>query len=144
MWTINDFPVYEMVSRWNMHGKLTSTYCMGRSRVGWLSIVKTKPRSRVEVIHDGNDELTVGDDVFWLGELVNSYRVTSSNDLEEKSNFYITDNIFVDVYAKDLNDVLTSNGQTQVDENDDIDEINVEDCNEDEDKPINEEEGNSD
>jgi hypothetical protein len=91
--------------------------------------VKTKPRSRVEVIHDGNDELTVEDDVFWLGELVNSYRVTSSNDLEEKSNFYITDNIFVDVYAKDLNDVLTSNGQTQVDEDDDIDEINVEDCN---------------
>jgi hypothetical protein len=43
-----------------------------------------------------------------------------------------------------LNDVLTSNRQTQVDEDDDIDEINVEDCNEDEDKPINKEEGNSD
>jgi hypothetical protein len=52
----------------------------------------------------------MGDDVFWLGELVDPYWVTSSNDLEENSNFYITDNIFVDVYAKDLNDVLSSNG----------------------------------
>jgi hypothetical protein len=42
-----------------------------------------------------------------------------------------------------LNNVLSSNGHTQVDE-DDSNEINVEDCDEDEDKSINEEEDNFD
>jgi len=54
-----------------------------RLRVERLSIMRTKLRGRVEVIQDGNNELNVGDDVFQLCELINSYRVTSSNDLEE-------------------------------------------------------------
>jgi len=37
-----------------------------RSRVYWLSVVKTKLRSHIEVIKDGNDELTVRGDVFQL------------------------------------------------------------------------------
>jgi len=28
IWTINDFPAYEMVSGWSTHGKLTCPYCM--------------------------------------------------------------------------------------------------------------------
>ena len=42
-----------------------------------------------------------------------------------------------------MNDVLSSSGHTQVDEDDDNDEINVEDCDGNEDESINEEEDNS-
>jgi hypothetical protein len=41
-----------------------------RSRVDWLSILKTKPRGRVEVVQDENDNSNVGDDVFQGSELV--------------------------------------------------------------------------
>ena len=45
----------------------------------------------------GNDKLIVEDDVFQLGELVDPYEVTLSNNLEENLNFYIVKNIFIDV-----------------------------------------------
>jgi hypothetical protein len=61
-----------------------------------LSIVKTKPRGRVEVVQDGNDELIMGDDVFQLGELV-----------DENSYFCIAENIFIDVDIEELNDILS-------------------------------------
>jgi len=32
MWTINDFPVYEMVSGWRTHGKLACPYCMEHNK----------------------------------------------------------------------------------------------------------------
>jgi len=32
MWTINDFPAYEMVSGWSMHGKITCPYCMENNK----------------------------------------------------------------------------------------------------------------
>ena len=32
MWTINDFPAYEMVSSWGTHGKLAYTYCMENNK----------------------------------------------------------------------------------------------------------------
>jgi len=76
--------------------------------------VKTKLRGHVEVVHNGTDELTVRDEIFQLDELVNPYRVASSNDIEENLNFSIAKNIFVDVDTKKLNN--------------DNDEINVEDC----------------
>jgi hypothetical protein len=115
-------------------------------RVDWLSIVKTKLRGHIEVVQDENNELIMGDDVFQLGELVDSYQIVLSNDLEENSNFHITDNIFVDVDvdAKELNGVLSSIKHAQVEEDDDSDKINVEDCNGDEDKSIDEEEDNYD
>jgi hypothetical protein len=99
--------------------------------------VKTKLRGRVEVIHNGTDELTMRDEIFQPGELVNPYRVASSNELEENFNFSISENIFVDVDTKKLNNVLSSSRHTQVDENDN-DEVNVEDCNEDEDESVDE------
>jgi len=86
--------------------------------------VKTKHRGHVKVIQDGNDELIMRDDVFQLGELVDPYRVTSSNDLEENSNFCFAENIFIDVDIKELNDILNSSWHTEVDE-DDSDEINI-------------------
>ena len=86
----------------------------------------------------------MGDDVFQLGKLVDPYRIALSNDLEENSNFHISDNIFVDVDAKELNGVLSSIEHTQVEEDDDSDKINVDDCNGDEDKSIDKEEDNSD
>jgi hypothetical protein len=106
--------------------------------------VKTKLRGRVEVIQDENDELIMEDDVFQLGELVDPYQVAPSNDLEKNSNFCITDNIFVNVDIEELNDVLSSSGHTQVDKDDDSDEINVENCDEDKDESFDKEEDNSD
>jgi hypothetical protein len=55
--------------------------------------------------------------------------------LEEGSNFHIIVNIFVDVNAEELNDVLSFNEHIQVDK---------EDCDKDEDESIDEEEDNSD
>jgi hypothetical protein len=37
--------------------------------------VKTKLKGRVEIVQDGNNELTIGDDVFQLCKLVDPYRV---------------------------------------------------------------------
>jgi hypothetical protein len=76
--------------------------------------MKTKLRGYVEVIQDDNDELTMGDDIFQLGELVYPYRVALSNDLEENLNFHTVKNIFVDVDVdiEVLNDVLRSNKHT--------------------------------
>jgi hypothetical protein len=50
------------------------------------------------------------------------------------------ENIFL-MLTEELNDVLSSSGHTQVDE-DDNDEINVKDCDGDEDESIDEEEHN--
>jgi len=71
----------------------------------------------------------MGDDVFQVSKLVDLYQVASSIDLEENSNFRIADNIFIDVNAEELNVVLNSSGQAQVDKDDDSNEINVEDYN---------------
>jgi len=86
--------------------------------------MKTKPICHIEVVQDDNNELTIGDDVFQLGELVDPYRVSPSNDLEKNLNFHIAEKIFIDVDIEELNDVLTSSGQTQIDEYD-SDEINI-------------------
>jgi len=71
----------------------------------------------------------MGDDVFQLDNLVDPYRVVSSNDLEEKSKFCIAENTLVNVDIGDLNGVLRTNGHIEVDGDDDSDEINVKDCN---------------
>jgi len=105
--------------------------------------VKTKYRGCVDVVQDKDYELTMGDNVFQL-ELVDPYRVAPSNNLEEDSNFHIIVNIFVDVDAEELNDVLSFNRHIQVDKDDDNEEINVEDCDGDKNESIDEEEDNSD
>jgi hypothetical protein len=83
-------------------------------------------------------------DVFQLGELIDPYLIAHSNDLEGNSIFHITNKIFVDVDAKELNDILSSNGYIQVNEDDYSDKINVEDCDRDRDELIGEEEDNFD
>jgi hypothetical protein len=74
--------------------------------------------------------------------LVEPYRVASSIDLEENSNFRVFDDNLVDVDTKELNVVLSYSGQAQVNEDDD--DINIEDCNGAEDDSIEEKEENSD
>jgi len=83
----------------------------------------------------------MGDYVFELGELVDPYQIAPSNNLEENSNFRITENIFIYVDVEELDDVLCSNWHTQVDE-DGNDKINIQDCDRDEDESIDEEEKN--
>jgi hypothetical protein len=74
--------------------------------------------------------------------LVEPYRVSPSIDLEENSIFCIFDDSLIDVDAEELNVVLSSSGQANVDEDDDI---HLEDCDEGDDYSINdEEEENSD
>jgi hypothetical protein len=85
---------------------------------------------------------SVRDEVFQVSELIESYRVAPSIDLEEKSNFRVFDDSLVDVDAEKLNVVLSSSGQANVDEDDDI---HIEDCDEGDDYSIDDkEEENSD
>ena len=75
--------------------------------------------------------------------MVEPYRVAPLIDLEDNSNFCVFDDSLVDVDAEELNVVLSSSGQANVDEDDD--DIHTEDCDEGDDCSINdEEEENSD
>jgi hypothetical protein len=68
------------------------------------------------------------DEVFQASELVEPYRVASSIDLEENSNFHVFNDFLVDVDAEELNVVLSStSGKTNVVEEDDNE---IEECNE--------------
>jgi hypothetical protein len=86
----------------------------------------------------------MGDAVFQVSELVELYRVALSIDLEENLNFHIFDNIFVNVDVEELNVVLSSSGQAQVNKDDDNNDINVEYYDGAGDESIKEEEDNSD
>jgi len=41
--------------------------------VDWLSMMKTKPIGRVQVVQEGNNEVAARDNVFQLDELVDLY-----------------------------------------------------------------------
>jgi hypothetical protein len=110
--------------------------------VDWLSVLKMKPRGRVELVQDENEDTSVRDKVFQVSELVEPYRVAPSIYLEENSNFRVFDDSLVDVDAEKLNVVLSSSGQANVNEDDDI---YIEDYDEGDDYSIDEEkEENSD
>jgi len=120
----------------------TPSFRKDRSRVDWLSVLKTKPRGRVEVVQDENEDTSVRDEVFQVSEVVEPYRVAPSIELEENSNFHVFDDSLVDVDAEELNFVLSSSEQANIDEEDDI---HIEDCDEGDDNSIDdEEEENSD
>jgi hypothetical protein len=107
-----------------------------------LSVLKTKPRGRVEVVQDENEDTSVRDEVFQVSEVVEPYRVAHSIELEENSNFRVFDDSLVDVDADELNFVLSSSGQPNIDEEDDI---HIEDSDEGDGNSIDdEEEENSD
>jgi len=122
----------------------TPSFRKDRSRVDWLSVLTTKPKGRVEVVQDENEDTSVQDEAFQVSKLVEPYGVTPSIDLEENSNFHVFDDSLVDVDAEELNVVLSSSGQASVDEDDD-DDIHIEDCDGADDYSIDdEEEENSD
>jgi len=75
----------------------TSSFRNDRSRVDWLSILKMKPRGRVEVVQDENEDTSVGDDVFQVTKLVEPYQFAPLIDLEKNSIFCVFDNSLVDV-----------------------------------------------
>ena len=82
------------------------------------------------------------DEVFQTSELVKPYWVAHSIDLEENLNFRVFDDSLVDVDADELNVVLSSSRQANMDEEDNI---HIEDCDEGDDNSIDdEEEENSD
>jgi hypothetical protein len=80
------------------------------------------------------------DDVFQVRELIEPYRVVPSIDLEENLNFHVFDNIFIDFEGEELNVILSSKGQAQVDEDDYSNIINIEDCDGVDEESIKEEE----
>ena len=69
---------------------------------------KTKPRGRVEVVQDENEDTSVRDEVFQVRELVEPYRVAPSIELEENSNFRVLDDSLLDIDAEELNVGLSS------------------------------------
>jgi hypothetical protein len=75
--------------------------------------LKTKPRDRVQVVQEDNDELNVVDDVFQIDELVDAYRVAPSTNLEENLDFRLTENFFIDVDDQELNDILNQRASIQ-------------------------------
>ena len=107
------------------------------SRVDWLSVLKTKPRGLVELVQDENEDTSVRDEVFQVSELVEPYRVAPSIELEENSIFCVFDDNLVDIDAEELNVILSSSGQANIDEEDDI---HIEDCDEGDDYSIDDEE----
>jgi len=111
----------------------TPSFKKDRSRVDWLSVLKTKPRGRVKLVQDENEDTSVRDEVFHVSELIEPYQVAPSIDLEENSNFHVFDDSLVDIDAEDLNVVLSSNGQANVDKDDDV---HIEDCDEGDDYSI--------
>ena len=117
----------------------TPSFIKDRLRVDWLTVVKTKPRGCVEVVQDENEEKNVRDEVFQVSELVEPYRVAPSIELEENSDFRVSDDSLVDVDVEELNVVLSSSGQANPDE-DDYDDIHIEDCDESDDYSIDDEE----
>jgi hypothetical protein len=138
---INDVFVFAKQCQ-HVYYTYTPSFRKDRSRVDWLSVLKTKPWGRVEVVQDENEDTSVRDEVFQVNELVEPYRVAPSIELEENSNFYVFDDSFVDVDAEELNVVLSFSRQANVDEEDDI---HIEDCDEGDDNSIDdEEEENSD
>jgi hypothetical protein len=80
----------------------------------------------------------VRDEVFQVSELVEPYRVVPSIDLEENSNFHVFDDSLVDVNVEELNVVLSSSEQANIDEDDD--DIHIEECNGADDDSIDDEE----
>jgi hypothetical protein len=119
----------------------TPSFRKHRSRVNWLSVLKTKPRGRVEVVQDENEDTSVIDEVFQAIEVVKPYRVAPSIDLEENSNFHVFDDSLVDVDAEELNVVLSSSRLENVDEEDDN---HIEECDEADNNSIEDEDENSD
>ena len=79
----------------------------------WLSVLKTKPRGRVEVVQNENENTSVQDEVFQVSEFVKPYRVAPLIELEENSNFHVFDNSLVDFDAEELNVILSSSGQAK-------------------------------
>jgi len=120
----------------------TPSFRKDQSRVDWLSILKTKPRGHVKVVQDENEDTSVQDEIFQVSELVEPYRVAPSIDLEENSIFCVFNDSLVDVDAEELNVVLSTSGQANVDEDDE--DIHTEDCEGDDDDSIDDEEENSD
>jgi len=108
-----------------------------RSRVDWLSVLKTKPRGHVELVQDENKDTSVQDEGFQVSDLVEPYQVALSINLKENSKFRVFDDSLVDVDAEELNVVLISSGQANVNEDDDI---HIEDCDEGDDYSIDDEE----
>jgi len=119
----------------------TPSFRKDRSRDDWLSVLKTKPRGRVEVVQDENEDTNVIDEVFQVSELVKPYQVAPSINLEENSNFHVFDDSLVDVDAKELNVVLSSSGLENVDEEYDN---HIEECDKTNNNSIEDEDEKSD
>jgi hypothetical protein len=52
------------------------------------------------------------DNAFQFDELVDPYRVASSNDLEDNSKFHVGEHTFIDIEVEELNDILRNSRHT--------------------------------
>ena len=95
------------------------------NRVYWLSVVKTKPRSCVQVVKYGNDEVTTREYAFQMDELNDLYTVALFIELEENLFFHVVENTYVHINADELNELLSIIGHTKVDENEEIEQLKL-------------------
>jgi hypothetical protein len=61
--------------------------------------------------------------VFQLNELIDTYQLTLSTELEVDSNFYVTENTYVHVDADKLNDILSTNRNIEDGEDEGINQL---------------------
>ena len=87
-----------------MYYTYTPSFRKDHSIIDWLSIVKTKPRSRVQVVEDDNDKVIWEDYVFQMDELVHL-------------NFCVIENIYIDFDVDQLN-IILSTGRHKENNND--------------------------
>lgn len=101
----------------------TLSFRNDHNKNNWLFIMKTKPRSHIQVVHDGNEKVTRGEDIFQLDELVDLYWVISSTELEEDLNFLVAENTYVHFDLDELNDILSTIENKEVDKDEIIEQF---------------------
>ena len=89
----------------------------------------------------------VRDNVFQIDELIDPYQIAPSTNLEKNSDFHVAEITFVDVNAEKLNDILRTGGHTEVNEDDEINNLQFneenDDGHDDDEKDDEEEEDNT-
>ena len=89
----------------------------------------------------------VGDNVFQIDELIDPYQIAPSTNFEKNSDFHVAEITFVDVNAEKLNNILRTGGHTEVNEDDEINNLQFneenDDGHDDDEKDDEEEEDNT-
>ncbi|KAL9366701.1 hypothetical protein Peur_037900 [Populus x canadensis] len=73
----------------------------------------------------------VGDNVFQIDELIDPYQIAPSTNSEKNLDFHVAEITFVDVNAEKLNDILRTGEHTEINEDDEINNLQFNEENDD-------------